>query len=101
MLTVVASVEGKGTFSAAATWEGREVGSAAAEASGQSVALTLPLSEKHLWEVGKGGLYGLTLRFGDDEVTSFFGLREVKLEDGAFTLNGKPVFQRLVLDQGF
>ncbi|MBQ3888723.1 MAG: beta-galactosidase [Clostridia bacterium] len=100
-LTVVASVEGKGTFSAAASWEGREVGSASVEAGGQSVALTVPLSEKHLWEVGKGGLYGLTLRFGDDEVTSYFGLREVKLEDGVFKLNGKPVFQRLVLDQGF
>ncbi len=100
-LTVVASVEGKGTFSAAASWEGREVGSASVEAGGQSVALTVPLSEKHLWEVGKGGLYGLTLCFGDDEVTSFFGLREVKLEDGVFKLNGKPVFQRLVLDQGF
>ena len=61
----------------------------------------MPLNEKHLWEVGKGGLYALTLNFSDDEVTSYFGLREVDLSDGVCKINGKPVFQRLILDQGF
>lgn len=32
---------------------------------------------------------------------SYFGLRSVQLDDGVFRLNGKAVFQRLVLDQGF
>jgi len=41
------------------------------------------------------------IKFGDDEVKSYFGLREVKYEGRKFLLNGKSVFQRLVLDQGY
>ena len=100
-LTIHAELVGNGTFSAKAFWDGKEVGSASTDTLGQTVTLTLNLSEKHLWEVGKGGLYSLNLSFGGDEVSSYFGLREVKLTDNAVNINGKPVFQRLVLDQGF
>ncbi len=88
-------------FSAKAFWECKEVGFKKLKTQGQTATLTLELSEKHLWEVGKGGLYSLELTFGDDIVTSYFGLREVKLTDKAININGKPVFQRLILDQGF
>ena len=100
-LTIHAELVGNGAFSAKALWEGKEVGSASTDTLGQTVTLTLNLSEKHLWEVGKGGLYSLYLSFGGDEVSSYFGLREVKLTDNAININGEPVFQRLVLDQGF
>ena len=100
-LTIHAELVGNGTFSAAAFWDGKEVGTASTEALGQTATLTLNLSEKHLWEVGKGGLYSLNLSFGGDEISSYFGLREVKLTDNAININGEPVFQRLVLDQGF
>ena len=100
-LTIHAELVGNGTFSAKAFWDGKEVGEASTEALGQTATLTLSLSEKHLWEVGKGGLYSLNLSFGGDEISSYFGLREVKLTDKAININGKPVFQRLVLDQGF
>ena len=36
-----------------------------------------------------------------DTVYSYFGLRTVEWHDRKFYLNGKPLFQRLVLDQGF
>ena len=36
-----------------------------------------------------------------DTVQSYFGLRTVMLDGMAFRINGKSVFQRLVLDQGF
>ncbi len=100
-LTIHAELVGNGTFSAKAFWGGKEVGVASTETLGQTATLALNLSEKHLWEVGKGGLYSLNLSFGGDEVSSYFGLREVKLTDKAININGKPVFQRLVLDQGF
>ena len=32
---------------------------------------------------------------------SYFGMRRIECRDGILYLNGKPVFQRLVLDQGF
>lgn len=100
-LTIHAELVGSGTFSATAFWDGKEVGNASTDTLGQTATLTLNLSEKHLWEVGKGGLYSLNLSFGGDEVSSYFGLREVKLTDNAININGEPVFQRLVLDQGF
>ncbi len=100
-LTIHGETAGNGTFGARAFWNGKEVGFAQSKALGQTVTLTLNLSEKHLWEVGKGGLYSLELTFGEDRVSSFFGLREVCLQDGVCKINGKPVFQRLVLDQGF
>ena len=51
--------------------------------------------------MGKGNLYDLTLTFCGDTVQSYFGLREVRLDDRRFLLNGRSVFMRLVLDQGF
>lgn len=100
-LTITADLVGKGDFKATAFWDGKEVGVAESKVLGQTVTVTLNLTEKHLWEVGKGGLYSLTLNFADDEVTSYFGLREVDLSDCVCKINGKPVFQRLILDQGF
>ncbi len=100
-LTIHAELVGNGTLSATAFWDGKEVGTASTDTLGQTATLSLNLSEKHLWEVGKGGLYSLNLAFGDDEISSYFGLREVKLTDKAVNINGEPVFQRLVLDQGF
>lgn len=64
-------------------------------------SFTIPLSERHLWDLGKGDLYDVTLRFGEDTVHTYFGLREVKYEDRKFLLNGRPVFERFVLDQGY
>ena len=100
-LTITADLVGCGDFKATAFWDEKQVGFVESKVLGQTVTVTLNLTEKHLWEVGKGGLYSLTLNFGDDEVTSYFGLREVSLSDGVCKINGKPVFQRLILDQGF
>ena len=101
VLTLTAKVRGEGTLKAEAFWNGDKVGEAAAETVGDAVTLTVPLSETHLWELGKGGLYDLILSFGEDRVKSYFGLREVGIADGKFVFNGRVVFQRLVLDQGF
>lgn len=95
------NVEGKGSVTVKAYWEGKLVGEAAAIAHAGCARLSLPLSESHLWEVGKGGLYDLELSFGDDSVKSYFGLRSIELDGRRFLINGKSVFQRLILDQGF
>ena len=103
-LTVVAKVNGSdgSTLSAEAFFGGKAVGSDSATVSGKLAILKIKLSELHLWEIGNGNLYDLTLKFGDDEVCSYFGMRSVRVgENGVILLNGKKVFQRLVLDQGF
>ena len=99
-LGINAVLEGKGEFTATAYYEGKEVGSFAKKAAGQ-VSGEIKLSETHLWEVGCGGLYDLKLTFNDDEVKSYFGLRSIEIDGFKFRINGKSVYQRLVLDQGF
>lgn len=80
--------------------EGRQVGETTAFSKGVFNA-NVVLSEKCLWQPGKGGLYDVELCFGDDKVTSYFGLREISIENYKIKINGDSVFQRLVLDQGY
>ena len=100
-LTVLAWVKGDGKLTARASFEGKDCGEASVDVSCGYASFIINLTEKHLWEVGKGGLYDLTLTFCDDTVKSYFGLRSVEFRNNKFLLNGKSVFQRLVLDQGF
>ena len=101
LLTVQAQLCGSAPFSCKATYDGRPVGAAALDTADGYCTVQLKLTEKHLWEAGHGRLYDLTLQFGSDVVYSYFGLRDVGLDGMKFRLNGKSVFQRLVLDQGF
>jgi len=91
---------GRGTLTVEAFYEGRSVGRTSFEASSHFNA-NIALSELHLWELGCGRLYELILTFGDDTVYSYFGMRKVEMGKTEFLLNGKSVFMRLVLDQGF
>ncbi len=100
-LDVKATVEGSGKIEAIALFDGKVMGATSAVTNGGNVDLHLDLIEKHEWNVGNGQLYDLELKFGEDEVKSYFGLRSVKLDGMKFILNGKSVFQRLVLDQGY
>ena len=100
-LTVNAALSGAGTLTAKACYEGRIVGEASLSSGGGSETLHLPLNEVHLWEPGQGRLYDLLLTYGEDSVKSYFGLRSVQLDGYKFRINGRSVFQRLILDQGF
>lgn len=99
-LGVSAVVEGEGAFKAEAFYDGRLVGSFEKTAAG-FVSGDIKLSETHLWEVGCGRLYDLKITFGDDGISSYFGLRDIRIDGYKVLINGKSVFQRLVLDQGF
>ncbi len=87
---------------AVASYCGRAVARAQVALTGSRAHLELKLSELHLWDVGQPELYDLrvTLDTGD-AVQSYFGMRSVALSDKALLLNGRPVFMRMVLDQGF
>jgi len=100
-LTIQAVTKGNGLLQAEAFYEGRSSGCAEAQTSGGNVTLKVALTELHLWEAGAGRLYDLELSFGEDRVKSYFGMRNVEIQGERFLINGKSVFQRLVLDQGF
>ncbi|MCL2509322.1 MAG: beta-galactosidase [Oscillospiraceae bacterium] len=98
---IQADVEGGGIFTVEAFFGGKAVGSAEKSTLGGNVCVQIKLSEIHLWDVSQGNLYNLRLTLGDDAVCSYFGLRGIQMDGGRFMLNGRSVFMRLVLDQGF
>lgn len=100
-VTVTGLVQGQGTLQLTALWEDKPVGEAALSVEDGFFTVQLDLSGTHLWKPGKGGLYTLLLSFGEDRVKSYFGLRTAKFQGRKFLLNGKSLFQRFVLDQGF
>lgn len=100
-LTVIGEAVGNGEICFVASYEGKEVGCVKTKVKCGRFDAVIQLSELHLWEIGHGRLYDLDIRFGDDEVKSYFGMREVCLDGIKFKLNGKPCFMRMVLDQGF
>ncbi len=71
------------------------------------LTLTVPDERRRVWSIDDPHLYGLTLELLDpdgetlDRATSYAGLRSVTIDGRAIRLNGQPVFQRLVLDQGY
>jgi len=74
---------------------------------GLNLDLAVPAERLRLWSPEDPHLYDVNLRLVDgdgrtlDEARSYAGLRSVSIDEKAITLNGKPVFQRLVLDQGY
>lgn len=72
-----------------------------------TTTLTLPVSNPRLWQPGAPHLYDIELRLLDaagqvlDTVETYAGLRSVTIEGNRFLINGQPMFQRLVLDQGY
>jgi beta-galactosidase/beta-glucuronidase len=60
-----------------------------------------------LWSPDDPNLYELRLELLDaeggglDTVEGYFGMRKIELQGGKVFLNGRPLYQRLVLDQGY
>ncbi|MBO5231989.1 MAG: beta-galactosidase [Clostridia bacterium] len=100
-VTVFAELIGEGNFTANVSYEGKAMAEFCEPYAEGKIQFTLTLDEVHLWEIGCGRLYDVAFTFGEDAVKSYFGLRNVELKGQKFLLNGKAVFQRTVLDQGF
>ena len=82
------------------------VGRASVDASTGLAAAAVQLDHVRLWDLDDPFLYDIRLTLADqkgvvDCADSYFGLRSITLEAPAILLNGRAVFQRLVLDQGY
>ncbi len=58
------------------------------------------------WSPGNPNLYDVEFRLinkGEisDEVGSYFAMREIRIDGQNVLLNGRPLYQRLILDQGY
>ena len=71
------------------------------------LALSIPSERRRLWSPQDPHLYNIVIELVDasgnrvDKATTYAGLRGVTIEGKAIKINGQPLFQRLVLDQGF
>lgn len=71
------------------------------------VQLVATVPNAKAWSPEEPALYDLELRLSTpdgtiaDQVTSYFGFRSVEIRDGAYLLNGKPIFFASALDQGY
>lgn len=69
--------------------------------------LPVPEGRRRLWSIEDPYLYALEIQLLDDsgtvvdQVSSYAGLRSITIDGKAIKINGKAVFQRLVLDQGY
>ena len=100
-IVIQGTVAGKGTLTLQAEWEGQVVGTKKIQVNNGCFSTQMDLSEVHLWEAGKGGLYDLTITLGEDQVKSYFGIRTTGFEGLKYMFNGKSLFLRTVLDQGY
>ncbi len=71
------------------------------------LTLYIPEDKVVFWQPGQAHLYDLDIALLNaagavmDQVRSYAGLRSINIEGRAVTINGKRVFQRQVLDQGY
>lgn len=99
---VTVTVEGgEKSLRAVAAFDGDEVSSREVALTGKAATFSLDIKDPVLWDIGKGNLYDLCLTLGDDMLTCYFGMRSFEVDGYRVRLNGRSVFQRLVLDQGY
>lgn len=95
------------TVSAEVFYKGEKVSECEAAAKLGKFRMTAEINgEIHLWDVLKPEIYDIVLtvkKNGEvtDTAKTYTGFRTVELKDGKFLLNGKSVFLRQILDQGF
>ncbi|MBI3471363.1 MAG: glycoside hydrolase family 2 [Candidatus Solibacter usitatus] len=85
---------------------GKPVTSTEASAEDVRAVAMAAVPDPRLWNVNQPNLYDVLFelrRAGQvqDKVQSYFGFRTVTVENGRMFLNGRPVYLKLVLDQGY
>lgn len=93
-------------LSARVRFANNTVATSETSAEGHRASLSLTVADPRLWNVGQPNLYDVTLelRQGNDvldRVETYFGYRQVTAESGRLYINGRPVYLKMVLDQGY
>lgn len=94
------------TLRAVVRFNEAEVTSGSAATEGPRGALALRVHDPQAWNIGRGNLYtvALELRRGDqvlDTVHTYYGYREVARDAHGLQLNGRRLYLKMLLDQGY
>jgi beta-galactosidase/beta-glucuronidase len=96
-------VVAEGTVEVIVSLEGKAV----SRWRGDSRRVRLALDQVVAWSPDAPHLYDLEVRLVDaadnelDHVATYFGMRTIETRQGRVWLNGEPLVQRLILDQGY
>jgi beta-galactosidase/beta-glucuronidase len=87
-------------------WEGNPVATSRSRVADGKAIVALSVENPRVWSLGTPNLYDvrLTLKQGTqvlDQVKSYLGFRSVEIRQGEFLLNGRKVYLKWVLDQGY
>lgn len=93
-------------FVAVISSNGETLSQAEASANDDRPSTSVVLNQPKLWGPGSPNLYDVEFRLLKgtlvvDKVKSYFGFRTVAIENGKFMINGRPVYLKTVLDQGY
>jgi beta-galactosidase/beta-glucuronidase len=99
-------------FEALVSFQGTAVNAVSVPVLNKRIRLTVELKSS-LWEWGirqwspeQPDLYDIEFTLAGngaalDRVLSYFGMRDIRIQGGFVLLNGSPLYQRLILDQGY
>jgi beta-galactosidase/beta-glucuronidase len=85
---------------------GKVMASTMSRAEETRAIASLYVRSPRLWSPGTPNLYDVTFELRSngkvlDVVNSYFGFRSVSVENGRVNLNGRPIYLKTVLDQGY
>jgi len=86
--------------------EGKPVATAMVPVDRDRAVAAVHVEGARLWSVAAPNLYDLTFELRKsqqllDRVKSYLGFRSIGLESGRVTINGRPIYLKWVLDQGY
>lgn len=97
----------EGLFEAEVCFKGERLTASSVPVQGDSLTLSVALDcELALWDVLEPNLYDITLKLIEDgsvsdKAETYCGFRTIEISGRSLLLNGKPLFLRQVLDQGY
>ena len=84
---------------------GKVVATAIVKTSGQTASAAAQVQSPKLWSVATPNLYEVTFELHKagvvDRVQSYFGFRTIGLDNGRVTINNRPIYLKMLLDQGY
>ena len=106
--------DGSLSVEATVTFDGKFINKVCTAVVSEHVNTTIDISKKNsgfawivkMWSPEEPNLYDITFKVVKDAevvdtVGSYFAMREIRIEQRNILLNGRPLYQRLILDQGY